>query len=58
MAVTLEKPLEAAVLVYVQHHVSAIFEKISEGTFGWEKLSGCFSTSVRNLPSVFCFMKN
>jgi len=42
-------PLETAILIYVQHHVTIIFANIRDGSLG-KKLRGCLSALFRNLP--------
>jgi len=52
------KPLETAILLYGQHHVTIVFANIREGTLRPEEITRLFVCFVQELTvNILCFMK-
>jgi len=43
------KSLETTILVYMQHHVTIIFEKIRDVSLRWKELGRSLFASITNL---------
>jgi hypothetical protein len=51
------KPLETAILVYVQHHVTIIFANIREGTLRRKEITRLFVCFVQERTLIFYEIK-